>query len=568
MKIKFFYLFVLLSIECFSMDNQQDKFTEIVNRIEKNILAKNQQKSLGLIDALLLKSYQLSEKQKTILNVLKVEALVDANLVEESLALSKDLDNSALTTTQKIRILINNELAYKLVRDFKRAKLKLDAVTDLYENQLIIKDDLYGKYLYRYSSFYRVQGINGKALQYAEKAYKFGKNNNNPNTTATAAMLLGFLKYSSDLEACLDYLKESAILWKKLEDNASLANYYITMAQLSNSQNNINLSQVYLDSSIIVLNGSRHYNELGYSYQLKKNFFEEKQNLDSVIKYQQKSEQAFSKSNLNNQNIKVKELEINYELKKQQLANEQAVKDLKVQTKQTLWLTIGVVSLLFTLSIILIILLIIKKKNHKIKQQKEEITKNLEEKKVLLKELHHRVKNNLSMMLSLINIQALKTDKKEYKEKLKDLEKRIQTVVVAHNQFLYSTNKDSFSLKTYVDAIINKLVNLHVDAIKNRIEIKDFLVNLDTALPIGIIVNELITNTLKHAKFNAKLQINLHVFKEDDMINLHYKDNGVDTKKTLQEENVGLFLIDTMVKQLQGTYTNKNFKYNIQLQTK
>lgn len=553
--------FLLLFIYSFgSYAQTTNSYEEFINKIEKTILSFDAKKSLSLIDSVLVKDVSKKNiKQSNTLKALKVEALTIANLFEESLQLSKELlKSNDITIEQRTRILINNALAYEYVGNFKACKEKLDELTELFNSNTAKKDEFYGEYLYRYSSFYRVQGKDEKAKEYAEKSYEFGTKNNYVDVQAVSSMLLGFL--SSNTKESQEYYKRCLQYWKKLGDKNGSSSMFLALAKIERDKKDYKKQLAYADSAIVVVNKSIYYEALALAYEIKSDALESLNAHDSAIVSLRKSYSFSEKNTIYKQQIKVNEQLFNYKL-------EQRKHDLEDLKKHSLWLVLGLIGTLIATGVILFFLIRINFKNKKIKEQTREISTQLEEKKVLLKELHHRVKNNLSMMLSLINIQASKAKNTSEEQLYKDMEERVQTVAIAHNQFLVNDEKELFSAEKYVATIVNKLVSLSPKAIKKEIDVKDFLVNLDTALPIGIIINELITNSLKHSSNNEVLDINLNLYKENNTIFLNYKDNGNITEEK-PKENVGLFLIDTMAKQLRGSYTNEKFHYKFQLKNK
>ena len=177
-----------------------------------------------------------------------------------------------------------------------------------------------------------------------------------------------------------------------------------------------------------------------------------------------------------------------------------------------------------------------------------------QQKDILLKEVHHRVKNNLNVTASMIGLQAMQ-ESTEIKIQLMKSKSRIEAIAIVH-EMLYK--QDDFSEIVFND-YIEKLEQLVVSMFsldKNiaiNLEKNDNLaLSLDTMIQLGIIINEMLINSLKHAQ-NMSLQINISLKKVDSIYLLIYSDNGInelEISKLLDDNGLGLKLIQLSIKQL------------------
>ncbi|HWA05343.1 MAG TPA: PAS domain S-box protein [Ignavibacteria bacterium] len=190
----------------------------------------------------------------------------------------------------------------------------------------------------------------------------------------------------------------------------------------------------------------------------------------------------------------------------------------------------------------------------------EEITwKSLKEKELLLKEIHHRVKNNLQIIVSLLKLQS------KYVFDPRDLEifnksrSRVETMSLIHEKLYKSADISQIDMGNYLRDLVGHLLkayNLSTARIEFDIDAENILMSIDTAIPCGLIVNELINNILKHAfpdGYNGKIQLNLH--RSDENVILEVVDNGVGIPESFnmdKNDSLGMQLIDTLVKQLDG----------------
>lgn len=191
------------------------------------------------------------------------------------------------------------------------------------------------------------------------------------------------------------------------------------------------------------------------------------------------------------------------------------------------------------------------------KDQEIALRDSLREKEVLLKEVHHRVKNNLQVISSILNLQSSYVEDEELKQVLRESQNRIKTMSFIHEN-LYQ--KDQFSSIDFSDYIKNLSTNLlhSYQIYSNLVEIKYNLsqvyLTLDQAIPCGLIVNELVSNALKHAFPNGKAgTILIELNEENEKVNLGIMDDGTGLPKELdikETETLGLQLVLSLVEQL------------------
>lgn len=190
-----------------------------------------------------------------------------------------------------------------------------------------------------------------------------------------------------------------------------------------------------------------------------------------------------------------------------------------------------------------------------------EIKRALNEKEILLKEVHHRVKNNLQVVSSILNLQSSYHEDENILKILSESQNRIKSMSFIH-EVLYQTNDfSSIDFKEYILNLSKNLIHsyqIYEDLVELVLNVEKVLLNLDQAIPCGLIVNELFSNALKYAfdpNKSGSITIALTLSNEDD-IKLIVKDDGkglpnnFDFRKT---ESLGLQLVTTLVEQIDGT---------------
>lgn len=194
------------------------------------------------------------------------------------------------------------------------------------------------------------------------------------------------------------------------------------------------------------------------------------------------------------------------------------------------------------------------------KNAEKQIKKNLKEKEILLREIHHRVKNNLQIISSLLDLQAGHLEGKEASDLICESQNRVKSMALIHEQLYQSEDIGNVNFKEYINSLVSNLANSYGADIKNlsfKIDVRDVLLNIDSAIPCGLIIAELVSNSLKHAfpnSRNAKIIINFTLDKDNNYV-LNISDNGVGLPKNFDfknTESLGLQLVNMLVQQLKG----------------
>ena len=209
------------------------------------------------------------------------------------------------------------------------------------------------------------------------------------------------------------------------------------------------------------------------------------------------------------------------------------------------------------------------------KKIEAQLRKSNEEKKALLKEIHHRVKNNLQLVSSMLNLQAAAIDNEDFSQAITDSQNRIKSMALIHERLYQNETLSEINFKRYFRTLIdNKLNTLQTSDLKVDINVSIPEVNFETNLmvPLGLILNEWITNSIKHAfKDRSEGKIEIAMEKRSDFeYELSYWDNGPglsNVKKDPERMNLGMELIDSFVDQIDGSMiissTSKGLRYDI-----
>ena len=191
----------------------------------------------------------------------------------------------------------------------------------------------------------------------------------------------------------------------------------------------------------------------------------------------------------------------------------------------------------------------------------EKIRQSLQEKEVLLKEVHHRVKNNLQVISSILNLQSSYVKDTSTLNILKESQNRIKSMAFIHESLYQTKDFSSINFSEYVVNLSHNLIHSYANfdhEIKLNLDIQNVFLNLDLAIPCGLIINEIVSNALKYAFIDnsegGEITIRMYI-QEDDLI-LIIGDNGIGLSSDIDyrnTESLGLQLVVTLTDQLNGS---------------
>ena len=200
--------------------------------------------------------------------------------------------------------------------------------------------------------------------------------------------------------------------------------------------------------------------------------------------------------------------------------------------------------------------------NQKIKAQNAIISNALEEKELLMREIHHRVKNNLQTISSLLNLQSRYVKDESALDAIQKGRNRVQSMAILHKSLYSENDVTSVNMQEYFNNLIQSIFasyNLSENQVKLNLDVENVKLDVDSVIPIGLIINELITNSLKHAFTKSKeLHAEIHVKLKESTENyeLIVSDNGKGVSNEVlarqQEESFGQRMIRAFVQKLKA----------------
>jgi len=192
------------------------------------------------------------------------------------------------------------------------------------------------------------------------------------------------------------------------------------------------------------------------------------------------------------------------------------------------------------------------------KAAEEKVKILLEEKELLLKEVHHRIKNNMLTIISLLFLQKESLSDSAAITALDDASSRIQSMLILYDKLYRSTDFKELSIPTYLPSLVDEIINNFPNSKRIKIEknIEDFILPSSILFPIGIMVNEILTNAMKYAFVDrASGILSITATKKEDTILFSIQDNGIgipDSINFVNSSGFGLQLIQMLAKQIRG----------------
>ncbi len=200
----------------------------------------------------------------------------------------------------------------------------------------------------------------------------------------------------------------------------------------------------------------------------------------------------------------------------------------------------------------------------KVQERTSELLATLQEKELLLREIHHRVKNNLQIISSLLNLQIPYIKDEQSIEFLKESQNRVKSISMVHEKLYQSKNLDQINFGSYISNIVTNLFqtyDVNPGMIEYNLNLSNIELNIETSIPCGLIITELITNSIKHAfpdgdEQAKKYKIWVKLYPENEKFTLKIKDNGIGFPEDLDFKNtnsLGLQLVSMLINQVDGS---------------
>ena len=436
--------------------------------------------------------------------------------------------------------------------------------------------DVYPRFAVRFSSYHRIFANRDSALFYAHEVLRTAPNFNLYDEVGTGHLLLGMLLRDSAYHLSAEHFKTAGKIWLKTGDYSGYSFTHNNLSHLHLHYNRPHLALLYNDSTLLAAvksfeMGNEKQTILPSTYRHRAAIFKELGQLDSALLYLDKGYQLELAAVIQSKNNEVVEIDARYqnEKKMEKIAEQDALIQHERERKIISWGIIALVSI-FT-GILALYYFRLQSANRKmikqtsiINQTNDDLSVALKQQIMLQGEVHHRVKNNLQVIVSLLELQKEEIADPQARKSLESMSNRIYSMAAIHEILHQRDSKEFISLSDYAQTLCQHFSNFSEtgNAPNFQLDFDNQKFNLQTLMPLGIILNELLTNSFKYAKnLGQQLNIAIKLKKMDEGFCILYRDNGPGFPKGVlveREGGLGTYLLNSMSRQLQGHLISNN----------
>lgn len=407
-----------------------------------------------------------------------------------------------------------------------------------------------------------------ESIGYSEKAnFTYGKG-------FAYKHLADVYREENKLDSSLYYLNQIEVLLPEINKRDFTALVSIAQALIYKRQGNRNMAIRYYTKAYDIWQqiGKQKEqmdmaNNLSFLHEEKGNF---KQAYQYLRTYSILKDSLYNADNVR----KIKELELNYDFRQRQMAdslkNEERLSLLKMRYEYEASIERRSIYILITVVVAVLAIALLVYSNYKkqktlaglLKVKSAQVESELSQKKLLLTEIHHRVKNNFQVLSSLLELQAKATNDPATRNLISEGKSRVKSMALIHSQ-LYNTDSLKISLKEYIQNLVAEIqksfegktseLSLNIDP--------DYVVDVDNMVPLGLIANELITNSYKYAAAQS-MELAISLNQDGEFHILEFKDRGPGLPEDFdlnKAKSTGIWLVSRLVLQLHGRY---EYEYN------
>jgi len=361
-----------------------------------------------------------------------------------------------------------------------------------------------------------------------------------------------YIEHLKDYNKALEYLFKAVTINQNNNNLYALSYNYNNIAnayiQLKNYPQALLFSRKLAEAAMHLQRPERLRNAYSQLYET----FLASGRFDSALFYYKKADLLDDSLNNVAKTNEVTRLQTKYETGRKETEIKRLQTESRAQNRQIILLVTALV--LFVAFAFCMILLY-----HRIKKQRQQIANQSKKLEVMMKELHHRVKNNLQIVSSLLSLQSYKVNDEEAVLVLKESQQRVQAMSFIHQRLYKTESLTVVNMKAYLTDLAESLVSSYgynKDDFDLHLVVEKEMMDIDKALPIGLIINEIVTNALKYAYTNSnKPALHISLTEQENNIVCFIKDNGVgidEQQWKKQKQSFGKQLITALCKQLRA----------------
>ncbi|MFA6261852.1 MAG: histidine kinase dimerization/phosphoacceptor domain -containing protein [Bacteroidia bacterium] len=452
---------------------------------------------------------------------------------------------------------------------------------------LVLKPDLLLPLYNRAAAIYSETGQLDSSLFFSFIALKISRDENNLNQQATSLNEIAFVYENKNrLQLALNYYQQAELIWRKTNAYRYMINALENQARVHGKMHNYRKSNEMLLQIVDTAEAKGWYSSVQGIYSTLEHNFRQMGDREKSYLYLAKSLEAKMKVYLEDNAKELAEIKTRYQsekneilLRKQKREIELANADIERNRIETIRLWIGF-SLVALLCLVISYLLILRSRSNKqlnqhniaIEQSNQQLKHSLQQIETLIQEVHHRVKNNLQFIYSILELEIAANKSRMNVESLQGMQRRIMAMSLVHELLYSKDNAEKVSSQQYINDLLE-----YLDALQNsekmhvhfETQIEDVLFGINQSIAIGMIISELVANAFKYAfvsqsKPVIKIEVRLLNRAEVELI---VEDNGTGFKQhESQGTGMGMRLIGIFASQLNGKFvvdSVNRFKFSL-----
>ncbi len=398
---------------------------------------------------------------------------------------------------------------------------------------------------------YNHMGNADSSLYYLDSALYFQTFSRDTFEIATvhAAYADVYFRTVRDFSKSRHHLRIAESLFKLFPDQNFLGKLYLLWGQLENEDGHTSQALRYFNEGIgLIENTDREEMLMDYYEEIEKVYFNQGQT-SQAYEHLKKYLDLYKKIQNGVRLEAIEELQTKYETEKKEqeielLNSRNAIAEVQLSNRNRTLIILGIG--LLALAVLLFWALRLNKRLKKVASEKD----------TLLKEIHHRVKNNLQVVSALLTLQSKYIKDQGAIDALQRGQNRVESMALIHKNLYQHENLKGVDTRDYLERLVEHLVTsyqLDDQNIELELEVPSLNLDVDTMIPLGLIINELISNSLKHAfKDRNGGKIIVRLKEEDGQLLLHIADDGGGVKDQIQTANFGQSLVRSLVRRLNG----------------
>lgn len=414
----------------------------------------------------------------------------------------------------------------------------------------------------RYASYHRIFDDQDSARWYAGQSIRLGQLYNVRRSIVDGHLLSGLL--ATDTDTAVYHFQQAVNMFVENNDFNGAASQNLNIAKRYSKDNRLKDAFKTLEKTIdyadmMETNSLPYYTMMARLHELKSSLFEKTGQIDSafihgkkVLEYERKSQWDVNQDSINQEAVQ-------FAIEKEKLENKYLKRTSNLMIAGLITTSLGVLIFIYLFWMNRKKQEKIVNQNRLIQVQNEALEKSLDQQSMLLSEVHHRVKNNLQLVISLLTLHGKRAGSKNLQQQLEDISSKVRSIALIHEQLYSQGDFEKIDVQNYFRNLAEHFLALHRqgEPFNYKLDSDDVHLNLETIMPVGIILSELMSNSLKYAYTTGKLlQVHIKIEKLDTSFLFSYRDNGPGLPESIlqgTQTQMGMVLIQSMIRQLQAT---------------